>query len=365
MIGNLRHVPPLLFHHRLTEVTYFVTDICNMKCRHCFVHDALNNRRERLSVEEIERMATFIPAMQRVHLGGGEPFTRHDIADLAVTVSNKWRAGVVCIPTNGWFTDRYAPFIRHVGERICGNLRLHFSINSSDPKEMDDFTQLKGSFARWRTSIDQALEMSASYPQITVVALATYNEHNQHRFIDLIDFLHDQVGVEDFSFQLVRTHGGYAPPLDIDGFRAASDYYFRKFDRHNRVLAAFRQATRAANADYFEQPEFQKACTSGKLRVVMSPDGNVYPCEKIGYPNLKDMHRTLMGNIRDFGYDLNALVKSATGRAVHRQICVDKCHCDHNIDQSLRLLSSPNFRNAVLKSAVGMEMRDRERNAQP
>ncbi|TMJ20184.1 MAG: radical SAM protein [Alphaproteobacteria bacterium] len=352
MLELLKHVPPLVLEHRLTELTYFTTDICNMKCRHCFVNDALNRKQPHLSVEEISRMSAHIPAMQRVHLGGGEPFTRADLGELAVRVSNEWRAGVVCVPTNGWFTDRILAGMTHFGEHGRGNLRLHFSINSADPVEMDRFTQLEGSFARWRRSIDAALNLSVRFPQITVVALATFNEHNQHNFETLIDFLHDDVGVEDFSFQLVRTHGDYAPALDIARFREMNAYYFRRWNRQNPVLASFREATRERSADYFQAPRYVKRCTSGKIRVVMSPAGDVYPCEKLGYPNLGKMGAWRMGNVRDFDYDVNALVRSPKARALYRRIVDGHCHCDHNIDQSLSLLSTGAFRGRVLKRAA-------------
>ena len=97
-------------------------------------------------------MSPHIGAMQRVHLGGGEPFARRDIADLAVRVSNEWNAGVVCIPTNGWFTDRILAGMNYFGTHGKGKLRLHFSINSPDAAEMDEFTRLPGTFARWRRS---------------------------------------------------------------------------------------------------------------------------------------------------------------------------------------------------------------------
>jgi molybdenum cofactor biosynthesis enzyme MoaA len=351
MLGLARHIPPLVFEHRLTELTYFVTDACNMKCRHCFVHEALNRRSPELSVDEIRQMARHIPAMQRVHLGGGEPFTRHDIADLAVAASNDWNAGVVCIPTNGWFTDRILDGMQRFGEQAKGNLRLHFSINSPDPDAMDNFTQLKGSFKRWRRSIDEALVLAQRFPQITVVALATYNEFNQHEFKALIDFLHRDVKVQDFSFQLVRTHGDYAPKLDIQHFRDMNDYYFRTYNRQNAVLATFREATRERSADYFEAPAYQRRCTSGKIRVVMSPAGDVYPCEKLGYPNLRTMDSWFMGNVRDFGYDVNALIRSPLADAIYQRIVGDHCHCDHNIDQSMSLLSTGKFCGAVLKQA--------------
>ena len=251
-----RHIPPLVFEHRLTEVTYFVTDICNMKCRHCFVLEALNKRQPHLSVDEINQMARHIPAMQRVHLGGGEPFTRSDIAELAVQVSNRWKAGVVCIPTNGWFTDRILAGVEYFGKLGKGNLRLHFSINSRDPEEMDRFTQLKGSFDHWRRSIDQALIIARHFPQITIVALATFNEYNQHNFEDLIDFVHQDVGVDDFSFHIARRHEGYAPPLDMKRFREVNNYYFQKYNCQNPILSIYREQARAGAADYFENPEY-------------------------------------------------------------------------------------------------------------
>jgi MoaA/NifB/PqqE/SkfB family radical SAM enzyme len=355
VLEHVRHLSPLLFEHRLTELTYFTTDICNMTCKHCFVHDALNKKLPHLSVAEMARIADHIPAMQRVHLGGGEPFTRKDIAELAVTVSNGMKAGVVCIPTNGWFTDRIADFVDHFGTHGEGNLRLHFSINSPDPDAMDAFAGLKGSFARWRRSIDIALERAARYPQITVVALATFNEHNQHEFKELIDFLHEDVKVDDFSFQLVRTHGDYAPDLDLEAFREANRYYFRRWNRQNPVLSTFREHWREQTADYAANPRFERRCTSGKIRVVMSPAGDVYPCEKLGYPNLAQMSRVWMGNVRTFDYDLQALLRSDLARSVYRDFVVTpQCHCDHNIDQSLRLLTTGKFRNRVLARAAGV-----------
>lgn len=347
MLNHLRHLPPLVFEHRLTELTYFTTDICNMGCQHCFVHEALNLKMPHLSVAEMAQIAKGLSPMQRVHLGGGEPFTRADIAELAVTVSNGMNAGVVCIPTNGWFTDRIAAFIDHFGQNGKGPLRLHFSINSPRAEAMDEFTRLKGSFARWRRSIDLALDKARQYPQITIVALATYNEHNQHEFRELIDFLHEDVKVDDFSFQLVRTHGDYAPDLDLAKFRELNRYYFKRWNRQNPLLSAFRETTRERSADYFASPRFERRCTSGKIRVVMSPAGDIYPCEKLGYPNLQTMDKVWMGNVRDFDLDLRLLMASERAREVYAATVSAACHCDHNIDQSLRLLSNAGFRRDV------------------
>ncbi|RYG86305.1 MAG: hypothetical protein EON59_10305 [Alphaproteobacteria bacterium] len=196
------------------------------------------------------------------------------------------------------------------------------------------------------------MALSPKYPNITVVALATFNEYNQHVFKELIDYLHDDVRVDDFSFQIARTHDGYAPALNLDLFREANRYYFAKWNRQHPILAAFREETRSNSADYFSDPRFQRRCTSGKIRVVMSPNGDIYPCEKLGYPNLAGMASVFMGNIRDFDYDMRPLLASARAQRIYREIVESQCHCDHNIDQSLRLLTNAKFRNDVFKRAA-------------
>ena len=351
-LKKLKYLPALVKKHKITEATFFITDICNMKCKHCFVLDALNKKLPMLAPEEIRKMGEFVKPIQRVHVGGGEPFTRKDLFEVVQAFSEAWQPGVICIPNNGWFTKRILDFIERYGETCKGNLRLHFSINSPYPDDMDNFTELRGSFAKWKESITKAIKLAEKYNNITIVALSTYNEHNQHSFKELIDYLHQEIKVPDFSFQIARTHGDYKPELDYDLFRELTDYYFKKYNKQDRFISTFRKLSRKKSVEYFEDPKFSSTCTSGKLRVVISPTGDVYPCEKLGYPNLKDMSKWLMGNIRDYDFNLNELLKNADSKSCYDKICGTNCHCDHNIDQSLRLLSSGEYRKELIKGVL-------------
>jgi len=352
MLNNLRYLkylPALINKERISEVTFFITDICNMKCKHCFVLDALNKKLPLLSPEEIKEMGKFVTPIQRVHVGGGEPFTRKDLHEVVAAISEAWNPGVICIPTNGWFTDRILAFIDYYGKYCKSNIRLHFSINSPNPEDMDTFTTLKGSFKKWKDSITKSIEAAKKYKNITIVALATYNEYNQEIFKELIDYLHQEIKVPDFSFQIARTHENYKPNLDYEKFKEMNNYYFDTYNKQDVFISSFRKLSREKSVDYFENPTFKKECTSGKLRVVISPTGDVYPCEKLGYPNLKNMNKWLLGNIRDFEYNLNDLIKSFPATGCYDKICNDKCHCDHNIDQSLSLLSDKSHRTKLIK----------------
>lgn len=349
----IHHIPPLFFKNRLTELTYFTTNKCNMFCKHCFVAEELNTKSNAfLSISEILKMGEYIPHMQRVHLGGGEPFMRQDIAELAVGISNSWKTGVVCIPTNGWFGENILNTIEAFGKNGYGTLRLHFSINSPIPEDMDSFSQLKGSFEKWRKNLEIAKEASREYQNITLVALSSFNEYNQDVFIELIDFLMDDIGVDDFSFHLVRSHGEYHPVLDIKKFNEVIDYFFTQKSKDNALLKAFRSKIRQKTADYYMDPIYTTPCAAATSRVVMSPSGDIYPCEKIGYPNLREKDRWFMGSIRDFDYNITELLQSNMARDVKDRILSGKCHCDHGIDSSLSQLTSTKFKFDVVSKAI-------------
>jgi radical SAM protein with 4Fe4S-binding SPASM domain len=217
---------------------------------------------------------------------------------------------------------------------------------------MDEFTLLPGSFDRWRRTVDTALEATKNYKQITIVALTTFNEANQDFFLELIDFLVKEIGVDDVSFHLVRSHSNYKPKLDLEKFREANAYYFQKYSRQNPVLAAYREGWRNRSADYYEMPSYRKRCASGKIRVVMAPNGDIYPCETLGYPNLSTMSDWKIGNIREFGYDLNSAVNSDQAKKLYSRICSTMCHCEHNIDQNLSALASKTFRRKILRNTI-------------
>jgi len=355
MLNNLKYIkflPALILKNKITEATFFITDICNMKCKHCFVLDALNKKLPMLSPDEIRKMGKFVKPIQRVHVGGGEPFTRKDLFEVIRAFSETWKPGVICVPTNGWFTERILEFIDQYGTTCKGNIRIHFSINSPYPEDMDKFTALKGSFEKWKDSITKAIERAKRYKNITIVALSTYNEYNQHYFKELIDYLHLEIKVPDFSFQIARTHENYNPDLNYQKFREINDYYFKTYNKQDRFIATFRKLSREKSVEYFETPKFTKTCTSGKLRIVVSPTGDIYPCEKLGYPNLKDMHQWLLGNIRDYDFDINKLLKNKAANLCYNKICSTDCHCDHNIDQSLKLLSEPSYRIKLIKEVI-------------
>jgi len=347
-----RQVAPLLFKNRITELTYFVTNKCNFRCKHCFMTDRQDETFNELTADEIVKMGEFIPSMQRVHLGGGEPFLRKDISDIAVAVANKWNTAVICIPTNGWFEDAIAATVKTFGGNSSKQLRLHYSINALGAG-MDEFTGANGSFERLQSSILATKKLTDLYKNITLTALSTFNDYNQDDFRELIEFAVTIIGVDDVSIQLARSHKGYHPELKIKEFEKILNSEFEGMTHHPPILKTYRRLVREATADYERNPRMIVPCLAGRTRAVMSPDGNIYPCEYLGYPNGPKPEEWLLGNIREYGYDINKLLKSSSAGTIIKRIRDNKCHCSHGIDLSMNLLCTYRFKLKVIFKTLG------------
>ena len=340
----LRLIP---FGSDISEITCITTTACNFKCAHCFMIDELNTPADELSADEMEKLGSSMPRIRRVHLGGGEPFVRPEVTEKALVAVNHWGADIVCMPTNGWYTKNILKTIEAFGENGRGQLRLQFSMNTL-PEDMAEFVQVKGAFERWRESIRSALELSTKYENVTVLALITYNEVSQEYFPELKRYLLEEVGIEDLSLQVARDHDTYHPDLQTDGFMEVVRDYFRNESKQPWFLRSYRELIRAKTDEFKHNPGQAPACASGRARLVIAPDGDVYPCEGLGYPNGDRRSEWFMGNVREFDLDMRQLLASRRAKQVQEKIASGNCRCEHGIDMSLNLLSSPVFQAKVV-----------------
>jgi len=350
-----KYLIPLILKNRLTEMTYYVTNLCNFACKHCFVNHELNKKLNQLSIDEIRKTGQHLPAMQRISISGGEPFIRKDIAELFVTLSNEWNAGVITVPTNGYYGDRIIQTIQEFGKNCNKNLRILFSLNSPYEKDFDEFTQTKGTFQKWKNNVSSARKIAQKYSNIKIGVLSSFNDFNQNIFEDLMNFVINDIGIDDFSFGLVRMHGDYHPKLNLEKYEKTIKDYSKK-NKDNYLLKAYRELYRENLVSYYKNPRMIVPCYSGKSRVVLSPDGNVYPCETLGYPSGINKAEWLIGNIRDYNYDITALLKSSKADELHQKIKQTRCHCQDGCDLSLNLMLNHRFKIQVIKRAIRMQM---------
>ena len=88
-----------------TGVTLFPTFVCNFTCPFCAFSADLNQHRDELTFDEIERLARDLKRVLVLHIGGGEPFIRKDLPEIIRVMWKHARVRKVEIPTNGWSAE--------------------------------------------------------------------------------------------------------------------------------------------------------------------------------------------------------------------------------------------------------------------
>jgi radical SAM protein with 4Fe4S-binding SPASM domain len=88
-------------------------------------------------------------------------------------------------------------------------------------------------------------------------------------------------------------------------------------------------------------------CYAGKLNLVVTESGDVYPCELL---------EKKMGNLREYDYDINKLLASQDARRVVAEIKSNACCCTHECYFITNILFNPRLYPSLLKEYLSLLM---------
>jgi molybdenum cofactor biosynthesis enzyme MoaA len=98
---------------RLKTVIFFITSVCNAKCRTCFYWQELNQQGD-LTWDEIATLSRTMPRFTDLWLSGGEPMLRGQITEIIhlfyVNNGIRW----INLPTNGLLPERTATWVERI-----------------------------------------------------------------------------------------------------------------------------------------------------------------------------------------------------------------------------------------------------------
>ena len=141
---------------RLKLVIFFVTSLCNAKCRTCFYWEELNQRGD-LTWDEIKKLSATMPQFTDLWLSGGEPMLRKELPEILhlfyVNNGIRWTN----LPTNGLLPERTAECVA----RICTeNPELHLDLNVAVDglyEMQDSIRAVPGNFTKTLETLEPAV----------------------------------------------------------------------------------------------------------------------------------------------------------------------------------------------------------------
>jgi organic radical activating enzyme len=360
-----------------TDLIFFVTDRCNARCGHCFYRYAIDagDGTDSLGLAEIERVISSLrEPLHSLVLTGGEPFLRHDLADICNLFCAHRPPELVVVPTNGLLTEQILGQV----ERICAagapRLLVQVSLDGLAPTH-DAIRGHEGSFERAVATAAALRRLRQSHRRLDVAVSTTISRRNIDELEALAVYVRDELSLPH-SFDLVR--GTRSPlTLSLDPEIAASAHpvdpacqplspvevsalypRLEQIYRRNTYLVTgghplwtpLAYAYRVGRYRHLVDAVGRRRpfhCPAGQQVGVLYPDGSVALCE-LSRP---------IGNLASAGYDLHAIWSSAPAQVMRAR--VRRCYCTHGCFQTVAMLRDPATAGRMALLAMGYLLRGR------
>ena len=323
-LSVLREAVRSQFSPRIKHVILHVTNVCNMRCQHCFVD--FEDKPRDLTFDEFRQLSRDLNDFIWLDIGGGEPSLRKDLPD----VISLFRTQEVSIPTNGWFPDKVVQMASAVGGRMPGLVIITVSLDGFEATH-DEMRQA-GSFKRALETIRRLREL----PTIRVKLNTVVCERNAGEISEFMKYVRDSLGVDYQGLLLLR--GDPINPLYRlpsrekltaigEGMRPIQESY--QFGRRGLVatmLLNYQALKWDAQLRTLEEKTQVIPCLGGQVHLVIYANGDVAPCELL----------PAVGNIRR--QPIKSILASRGMAETVAGIRRKDCHCTHDCNMQENIL---------------------------
>jgi MoaA/NifB/PqqE/SkfB family radical SAM enzyme len=301
----------------------FINSICNLTCEHCFYWKNLN-RRDDLTLDELESLSRDLGPIENLNLSGGEPFLREEFAEIVRMFIENNGVKLVYVPTNGYYAEKTERALRKVLERPdLTMLTCEFSLDGM-PEYHNRFRGSPRSFDNAMETYERLAQLQREDSRLRIHAISTITHENIDEVRALTRYLFERCPAMDHhNFALIRgdrKNPGLQGPA-LGAYRelwAFADGLWRprEQERFGAIVEPLLQWTKVQTAER----QCQVApCRGGILSGVVYANGDVSVCET--HPPI--------GNLRERSF--REIWHSPRARAVRQEIADRKCWCTNEI----------------------------------
>lgn len=318
---NLLNIIP----KNILRLTFFVTGHCNFNCIHCF-YSGYKSKNE-LTLGNINDVFKSVGKHIRIlTLSGGEPFFRDDISDIARSAFKLMpRLKYVNVVSNGSFPERVKKFSEFMIQRRS-KLGIQFSLYGFRATH-NRITNAE--------SFDKIIELLDFYKnlksaKVKVSVMTVLIDQTKQELLELRDFIKNKYPNIIHKFQVQRA-ASFVRECSIEQsdvtYRAAVQWqkqdiigFLKEINRqpitNNMVYRLRQKFLRNMLVRFLEGKPYHFNCAMGKISAVLHSDGTVPICE----------YAAGRFNVKDYGFDLNALWHSPEFRRESDKIAHSYCY---------------------------------------
>ena len=351
-----RHLDSILWKRKPIQFTFFLTRRCNARCPFCFYiskQNAAVSASSELSIDEIERIAPQLGKLLWLAFSGGEIFLRSDLIEITKLFYKTNKPAIILLPTNGLLQDTIYHSVEAI-LRACPNSSIAVKLSLDGPEPVhDELRGVPGSFQKTLKTCSALGKLVDKYANFELGINTVFCQANQDIVEGVIDMVQTLPHVKTHTVSLIRgeVFRDDLKQVDLGKYKKVVDRL--ESDLKNRLAAvySFRGAKLKAAQDILQRRNIYEAalhnqrsspCYAGKLNLVLTETGDLYPCEDFS-------KKMKFGNVREAEYDLQQLLESDRGQKILQSIDNKECCCTHECYFMTNILFNPGYYPALLK----------------
>ena len=363
MFSPLRHSGSILSKGQPVQLTFFVTRKCNAKCPFCFYVDNTSNAENNkagvteLSLVEIQKISSSLGKLLWLAFSGGEPYLRKDLVEISKVFYEQNSPVFMLFPTNGLMPE----LIKDKTEQIlkyCKNSVVTVKLSLDGLYgDHDRLRDTPGCFDKTMQTYQLLGELLSKYENFELGVNTVFCSENQDKMDEIIDFVQGMANVKTHTISMVRGNlaDAHFKEVDHEKYHHAINRLENNLKNQTSNIYRFRGARLKAAQDILQRrlihqtlldQQRQIPCYAGKLNLVLTETGEVYPCEILS---------TSFGNVRDYDYNMKEIVRSERARSILESIHQNHCYCTHECNFITNILFNPRLYPTLAKEYVQIQ----------
>jgi len=316
LIANARQLPfPM-------KLNYVLTYRCNAQCIMCNIWKKPKNAE--LTVTEIEKFFFNSNKFSWIDLSGGEIFLRPDLQEVTTIISRYCKnLFLFHFATNGILTETIVPQVEKIIKLKIPKILMTVSIDGH-PQLHDRMRGMPGAFDKAIKTFQKLRSHNSRSFQVFIgMTLTEHNMHEVEKSFNAIKQVIKDIRYDELHINIVQRSNHYYDNMNNAPCVNEKELYsVIESIRKKRGIKPFSPVAHLEDKylrlakTFLETKRSPLPCQALSVSCFMDPCGNIYPC---------NTYDKMIGNIKEYNYQLAALLKSQKAKETINDIMGNKC----------------------------------------
>jgi radical SAM protein with 4Fe4S-binding SPASM domain len=332
-----------------------LTKRCNARCPFCFYvsHGENNSGSDELSVSEIQKISQNFGKLLWLAFSGGEIFLRSDLVEITRIFYKNNKPAIILLPTNGLLTEIIYERVEAILKE-CPQSTIAVKLSLDGPEHVHDTMRgVKGGYQKTLKTCKTLGRLLDRYANFELGINTVFCQANQDYVEETIDLVSTMEQVKTHTVSLIRGEVSQEDlkKVDLQKYKKVIEKLESNLKKKIASTYRFKGAKLKAAQDILQRRLIYETaqsnirhtpCYAGRLNLVLTENGDLYPCEDFS-------EKMRFANIRDFDYNALKILNTDRSKNILAMIENKGCCCTHECYFMTNILFNPAMYPALLK----------------